>query len=365
MLLFILGIVACTTADLPVPGLAKSPRARYERALQKKHGDFIAERYHHVARTALRDSAHIELPYEEVALVDTFAMRAASYLVALEWGQALRLNWGKSTAPLLVELSPADALGEAIYQGGFSDTSAFIPVPETGTYLLHVQPAWHTGGRLHLRARRTGAVGFPVAGRANKDIWSKWGDPRDGGKRKHEGIDIFAKRGTPVVAVADGQVRLRNGGLGGKTVWLRDAEARSWYYAHLDSQYVATGDYVFVGDTLGTVGNTGNARRTRPHLHFGLYRSGRGATDPLPWVQYYAKRYRNLLAQPDRTNGRGRVIRGGTRLLDRPERKGNMRQQLSGRSSLIVLGATGDYYRVRTLEGRVGFIVRRGLVRGV
>ena len=56
------------------------------------------------------------------------------------------------------------------------------------------------------------------------------------------------------------------------------------YYAHLDRQLVQPGQHVRPGDTLGLVGNTGNARTTVPHLHFGIYQSGRGAVDPWPYL---------------------------------------------------------------------------------
>ena len=362
----ILALGACGPSELTDAGsLLRTPREQYERTLKREHGAFIADRFHATARAALLDSLHISLPYEERGTVDTFTMRAASYLIDLEWGQALDLHWGGSGPRLLVELNPADRLGESIYQAAATDTSALIPVPATGTYLLHVQPEWRRGGAYHLRVRRTGAVGFPVAGKGNADIWSKWGDPRDGGKRKHEGIDIFARRGTPVVAVTAGRVRLRNGGLGGKTVWLGDAEGRNWYYAHLDSQYVATGDYVSEGDTLGAVGNTGNARRTKPHLHFGLYRRGRGATDPLPFVQHYRRRFPRLLAAADRTNRRARTVRRTVSLLNAPTRKAGVKMRLPGSSVLLVLGASGDYFRVRTLDGTVGYVARGSIGRAV
>ena len=71
---------------------------------------------------------------------------------------------------------------------------------------------------------------------------------------------------------------------GEKTVWLRDGErGLSYYYAHLDSQLVRAGEYVERGDTVGLVGNTGNARTTPPHLHFGIYANG--ARDPYPYLQ--------------------------------------------------------------------------------
>src|SRR5690606_33068956 len=106
------------------------------------------------------------------------------------------------------------------------------------------------------------------------------------GARKHEGVDIFGKRLTPVVASADGRVtRVGDNRLGGKVVWLRpDDRNLSLYYAHLDSQLVVSGQVVKTGDTLGLMGNTGNAITTPPHLHFGIYTS-EGAVDPLPFLR--------------------------------------------------------------------------------
>src|SRR5690606_27574329 len=88
-----------------------------------------------------------------------------------------------------------------------------------------------------------------------------------------------------VVAVTDGTVSFTGErGLGGKQVWLRAGLfGNSIYYAHLDSVAVTSGIRVKTGDTLGFVGNTGNARTTPPHLHFGIYKS-RGAVNPLPFV---------------------------------------------------------------------------------
>lgn len=126
---------------------------------------------------------------------------------------------------------------------------------------------------------------FPVAGK-KANVGSFWGAKRDGGKRKHEGIDIFAKKGTPVLAISDGLItRVSNMPLGGKVVWMRSS-VKNWsvYYAHLDEQWVVEGQYVRKGDALGTVGNTGNARTTPPHLHFGIY-TNRGAMDPYPHVK--------------------------------------------------------------------------------
>ena len=125
---------------------------------------------------------------------------------------------------------------------------------------------------------------FPIAGKSN--IGSYWGDDRDGGQRRHEGIDIFAEKGTPVVAVADGYVlEVIEDGVGGKSVTIQsDDYAWRSYYAHLDEQKVTRGQQVKKGQLIGTVGNTGNAKTTTPHLHFGMY-EGSGAIDPLPYVK--------------------------------------------------------------------------------
>ena len=111
-----------------------------------------------------------------------------------------------------------------------------------------------------------------------------WGAPRSGG-RSHQGVDMIAARGTPLVAIESGTVsKISNGGLGGKTVWLRSDTGHSYYYAHLDgwASGLATGDYLEVGELLGYVGNTGNAIYTVPHLHFEYHPNGGGAINPYP-----------------------------------------------------------------------------------
>jgi len=126
---------------------------------------------------------------------------------------------------------------------------------------------------------------FPVAGNKSK-IKDLWGASRGGGIRKHKGIDIHAAKGTPVVAVADGVIVTKDHTLiGGKTLWLKSA-AHGWraYYAHLDKQLVKKGQRVKKGQVIGTIGNTGNARTTPSHLHFGISDS-KGWVNPLPYVK--------------------------------------------------------------------------------
>ena len=133
------------------------------------------------------------------------------------------------------------------------------------------------------------SMAFPVAGR-NSRIHDLWGASRGGGIRKHKGIDIHARKGTPVVAICDGVIEERNHELvGGKTLWLRSSDhGLKAYYAHLDEQLVREGQRVKKGQVIGTIGNTGNARTTPAHLHFGIS-GGKGWVNPLPYVKHSPK----------------------------------------------------------------------------
>ena len=129
-------------------------------------------------------------------------------------------------------------------------------------------------------------VRIPVMGVMKREIPNSWGNPRSGG-RSHQGVDIFAKRGTPVLSATDGIViRVGTNTLGGQVINVLGPGRQVHYYAHLDryGQFKA-GDYVFAGSILGYVGNTGNARETPPHLHYGVYDPVRGAVNPWPLLK--------------------------------------------------------------------------------
>jgi murein DD-endopeptidase MepM/ murein hydrolase activator NlpD len=121
----------------------------------------------------------------------------------------------------------------------------------------------------------------PVASLRLPRMTNSWGADRPGG-RKHEGIDVFAPKGTPVVSTTRGIVtRVGSTRLGGRVVGVLGPGLEWHYYAHLDRfGAFGKGDIVEAGDVLGYVGNTGNARGTPPHLHYGIYRNG--AENPYP-----------------------------------------------------------------------------------
>ena len=123
-------------------------------------------------------------------------------------------------------------------------------------------------------------LAVPVDGVARTALRDSWHAPRSNGRR-HEGIDIFARRGT-VVRARRCRARWRVGQnrLGGNVVWVLGPGWQLHYYAHLDELAdVAPGALVAAGDPLGTVGTTGNARGGPPHLHYGIY-TARGAVNP-------------------------------------------------------------------------------------
>ncbi|TCB35324.1 M23 family metallopeptidase [Acinetobacter sp. ANC 4910] len=130
---------------------------------------------------------------------------------------------------------------------------------------------------------------IPVQNIKTKQLSDTWGASRSQGRR-HEGIDIMAPRGTKVYSTTEGLIAdLRDNNLGGKVIWVLGPSGSWHYYAHLNEHKrgLAVGDYVKKGDLIGYVGNTGNARHTAPHLHYGIYLAGkgRGAVNPFPYLR--------------------------------------------------------------------------------
>jgi SH3-like domain-containing protein len=194
-----------------------------------------------------------------------------------------------------------------------------------------------------------------VQGGGERDIGSGFGDARDGGRRSHHGIDIFAPRGTPVVAAAPGTVhRVEETPVGGKVVWMRDTLGNRLYYAHLDSQHVSAGTEVEMGDTLGFVGNTGNARTTPPHLHFGVY--SRGPVDPYWFVHSPRARATALAADTVMLGDWARLTRDRVVVHSGPDARADTVNRLPRETVVRVIAATGSWLRVKLPDGAVGYL---------
>ncbi|MCA9366246.1 peptidoglycan DD-metalloendopeptidase family protein [Candidatus Kaiserbacteria bacterium] len=110
-----------------------------------------------------------------------------------------------------------------------------------------------------------------------------FGDPRGDGTRTHEGQDLVAPQGTPIVSPTEAVVlRIGDGVSSGLYVRTANPGGEQFVYMHLDAinEELDEGDVLDVGDFIGTVGDTGNAKGIAYHLHFEI-RDGE-ALDPYP-----------------------------------------------------------------------------------
>ena len=126
-------------------------------------------------------------------------------------------------------------------------------------------------------------IAMPLEDVSRREVADTWQAPRGVG-RHHEGQDIFAPKGTPILSATNGYIyKIGENNLGGQTVSVISSGGRIYYYAHLDSyaRGIEVGDRVTTRTVLGYVGTTGNALGTPPHLHFGIY-TLTGAINPLP-----------------------------------------------------------------------------------
>lgn len=112
-----------------------------------------------------------------------------------------------------------------------------------------------------------------------------WGGARSQG-RSHEGIDIFAPRGTPIQATTQGIIsKVGQNNLGGRVVVVIGPGGAGHYYAHLESYAdISPDDWINAGDIIGYVGDSGNAKGTPTHVHYGIYINGR-AVNPYPLLR--------------------------------------------------------------------------------
>lgn len=117
-------------------------------------------------------------------------------------------------------------------------------------------------------------VGVELSG-----ITSNYGDVRSGG-RKHEGLDIMAPMGSPIVSPTEAVVlKVGYGASAGYYVYTANPGGEVFAYMHLkDASPLKAGDELEEGDLIGYVGSTGNAKGSSPHLHFEVRKNG--PTDP-------------------------------------------------------------------------------------
>lgn len=268
-----------------------TPHERYAARLRRGWGpdDPSAPLWLSSAARALHEGRRIEVPWWDELWFSAHRPEARAFVLPARRGQRLVADAvvvAPRDAALFLDLFLRD--GEALRHVGSAardERRLALEIRADGEYVLRAQSELGRDVLISLVQRAEPSLRLPVEGVTAAHIRSSFGDPRDGGRREHEGIDIFARRGTNVLAAADGLVSsVGTNRLGGKVVWIaRPSRGEAHYYAHLETQLVGAGTRVNAGDVIGTVGNTGNARGTAPHLHFGIY-GALGAVDPLPYV---------------------------------------------------------------------------------
>lgn len=130
--------------------------------------------------------------------------------------------------------------------------------------------------------------GFPL--KPTYSYVDTYGADREGGKRFHQGTDLFAKKGTLIYNVCPGRVeKLGWNRLGGERVGVRGDDGNYYYYAHLDAinPQLVVGQKIKTGDLIGKMGNTGDAVSTPDHLHFGIELPNGDWLNPYPFLKVW------------------------------------------------------------------------------
>ncbi|WP_179346055.1 M23 family metallopeptidase [Winogradskyella ursingii] len=334
-----------------------SAREIFERTFE--NNDTLVKRYEFLYSNAKKNRLKLELPSVLSAKSDSLDFRVLSYTIELQRGERLKIESDIIADSLQLAIDVFEFETDSI----MSEKPLLTNEPEsnkidfdvikTGKYKVVILPEFSKTINFSIKFYTEPTLAFPVSGKNNRAVQSFWGAPRGGGTRSHKGIDIFAKRGTPVVAATEGFIsNTGNRGLGGKQVWLRDGLfGQSLYYAHLDSIVVASGKRVKIGDTLGFVGNTGNAKTTAPHLHFGIYTRG-GAVDPYPFVKHTEVPGFEKLDV---------INEGVTRLKNNELRLGagvnnEKIQDLNDKTSVIVIAKNNRWYHLKVNDSLQGFM---------
>ena len=316
------------------------------------------------ARRALRDGLSIRPSFREVIEFDSGDASAVGYRLELRRGQRLKVRMdresldGRVFGEVFEEIGTRNPVYRLVESADGRAKEFSFEARTDGIHIVRVQPELMEGGTLAVTITTAAGLTFPVEGKNSRSIGSVFGDPRDGGARSHEGIDIFAPRGTPVVAVADGVItNVGNTNIGGRVVWQYDNDRDvTYYYAHLTEQHVRVGQRIAAGTIVGTVGNTGNARTTPPHLHFAVYKPGRVAINPVPFIfDAPGDPVAPVLVDLRRLGDWTETNKAST-LHASPANGAAVLAQMPRGTRVRVLSGVREWHRVQLEDGRRGFM---------
>lgn len=358
---------ACKTGPVNLFKTA-SPYELYQRKLSTAGLDKTAMgvAWVNAGKQSITKAVSIKIPYKEQGYFPAERVPAAAFRFSGIRGQKLSIQLDKTPATgFMVYMDVwqirSDNSTQLIASADTLSTTLNLDIDENAEYLLRLQPELLKSGSYNLEITSGPSLSFPVKTSGRKRIESLYGVGRDANTRKHEGIDIFGARLTPVIASADGVVtRVGENNLGGLVVMMRPRDKNYMlYYAHLDKQLAIQGQEVKTGDTLGLMGNTGNARTTAPHLHFGIY-TGNGAIDPLPFVNQEIEKPRAITAATTNLNATLRSI-GKTSLKQGPEGSALTLKSLDPSTIVHVEAAATAWYKATLPDGTCGYLPAREL----
>ncbi len=365
-ILFIITVLAGCSRSVTLDHLFenRTPYEKYKLALENAqlHQTALGKDWLQAGEASLQDSLVVSLPYQENGYFSPEKPAALFLRYAVREGQNIHIQLDPLVQPDAVYFIDVFSLqhNNSLEQIHAADSTGILDyeVEESGWHAIRVQPELLRGGPFLLSVQFQPSLSFPVSGRNSQAVGSFFGDTRDGGQRSHKGIDIFAPKGTPVLAAASGVVgSAMLNRLGGKVVWLRNPERRfTQYYAHLDSQAVRPGQRVALGDTIGFVGNTGNARTTPPHLHFSIYKFGKGAVDPYPFVHALLDEAPVTQADSSELGIPARIRSAKANIRHSPSTDSEVMDTFEQYTLLNVEGKTGEWYRISLPDTRSGYI---------
>lgn len=357
---FVLLVSSCNTAKNPLFG-KRSAHEQYAEAITKSGLDktVLGTAWFTAAEKALSYPQNISLPYKEAGFFAADKPAAAGFVFKAVRGENIvaTLSGNPDSVQVFLELWQAGSNKSSLIATMDTTTKSLsYTVSKEDSLILRIQPELLVELEYTLSITTQPSLAFPVAESGQPRIISFWGNPRDAGARSHEGVDIGAKFRTPALAAADGIVsRVNENNLGGKVVFLRDGRTGdNLYYAHLDSQIAVQGQRVKIGDTLGLIGNTGNAKNTPPHLHFGIYTIG-GAINPLPFINPDLKIPQKITASLEHLH-RFLSTTNSTSLYEETATKSSRIQTVEKEEPVFVLAASGSWYKVKLLNNKIGYI---------
>ncbi|GAA4341059.1 hypothetical protein GCM10023149_53020 [Mucilaginibacter gynuensis] len=366
-------MVWCACSDRGAIGIFKkqSPHEAYAQKLKDAGLDktVMGSLWLNNATQIVDKALNISLPYKETGYFAADKPDGAALRFEAKRGRRITVN-------LVKKPSVNYSIYIDLFQQKDNETSKIIASADTGgiqlqydikqdgKYILRLQPELLQSGEYTLTITAGPSLSMPVSASGKPYIGSLFGANRDDGSRKHEGIDIFAPKGTAAIAAANGTVtNVGENTLGGLVVFFRPDDADyTLYYAHLDKQLVQQGQRLKTGDTVGLVGNTGNAQFTPSHLHFGVY-GNNGVVNPVYFVEKETGTPAAITGSLTNLNATVRTINALNKLYAGTDNKQPTRLNIPKNTALTVEAATGSWYKVKLPDGVNGYIANDNVAK--